>query len=90
MKKIIASLAALAFLGACAESRTMGGTRYEPYGIFTQDNRVECVDYDASFGNIVWGILLVQTIIAPVYFFGFALYEPVGMRPDCDQYKKVS
>lgn len=84
MKKILASLAALAFLSACAESKTMGGVRYQPYGLLNQNSeKNECVNYSTSVGNVVWGIFLVQTIVAPVYFFGFALYEPVGMKPNC-------
>lgn len=84
MKKTIASLAALLMLGACAQSKTMDGTVYNPYGLLNQNSeKNECVNYSTSIGNVIWGIFLVQTLVAPVYFFGFALYEPVGMKPEC-------
>jgi hypothetical protein len=35
------------------------------------------VQYKTVVGNVIWGIILVETIIAPIYFFGFSLYEPV-------------
>jgi hypothetical protein len=31
-------------------------------------------------GNIVWSCILVETVIAPIYFLGFSVYEPVGKK----------
>ena len=39
------------------------------------------IEYEPIWGNIVWGIILIETIIAPVYFFGFSLFEPIGEKP---------
>ena len=38
------------------------------------------VEYRLIPGNIIWGCLLVETIIAPIYFFGFSIYEPIGSK----------
>jgi len=30
------------------------------------------------WGNIIWGVILFVTVIAPIYFFGFSMFEPIG------------
>jgi len=80
MKKLIALIALTTCLTACAESRTINGTTYTPYGLFNQDKADPEVVYEVSGGNIFWGFVWVETIIAPIYFFGFALYEPTGPK----------
>lgn len=89
MKKIMALLLIMAMLtlSACGENlkapQADGSTKvYETYGLFNESEvREEGVEYKLIFGNVVWGILLGETIIAPVYFFGFSLYEPVAELP---------
>lgn len=38
------------------------------------------VAYRLIIGNIIWSCILVETIIAPIYFIGFSLYEPIGPK----------
>lgn len=38
------------------------------------------IEYEVVWGNVIWGALLFETIIAPIYFFGFDLFEPVGKK----------
>lgn len=53
----------------------------EPYGwADSQMVKNDSVIYEASTGNIVWSVLLCQTIVAPVIFTGWYLYEPVALK----------
>ena len=85
MKKIITSILivaiiALSFSG-CADRKTVNGVTYDTYGLFDSNEKEnKNIQYELSIGNIVWGVILSETIIAPIYFFGFALWEPVGPK----------
>jgi cation transport ATPase len=35
------------------------------------------VTYEIIYGNIFWSIVLCETIIIPIYFFGFSLFNPI-------------
>ncbi len=75
-------VAASLLLSACANSRTICGVTYKPYGIANADDvKNPDVEYDLVVGNLVWTVLLFETIIAPIYFLGWALFEPVGVKP---------
>ena len=51
----------------------------KPYGWINQESaKKDGVQYQLSAGNIIWSILLCETIVAPVLLTGFALYEPIG------------
>jgi len=85
MKKIIAIAAALS-LSACGDPKTIDGVYYDTYGLFSKDEvRSDKVQYKLVMGNVVWGALLFETVIAPIYFFGFSLYEPVGLKTDMEK-----
>jgi len=83
--RIFGILAICLALGTgCAESKVIDGRVYQPYGLIDEDQvRDPCVEYRASTENVIWGILLVETVVAPVLLFGYELYEPVGKR-QCD------
>lgn len=54
---------------------------YDTYGLFNkEDKRNPAVEYRIIIGNIVWSVILCETIIAPLYFIGFSMYEPVGLK----------
>jgi hypothetical protein len=36
--------------------------------------------YEASFGNIVWSVLTIETVILPVYFIGWSIFNPIGEK----------
>ena len=83
MKKIfIAAVAAASLMvSACGTPKTLDGKEYPTYGLFNAgDSMSEKVCYETSIGNVIWGILLIETLIAPVYFFGFSMYEPVSLK----------
>ena len=63
---------------ACGDSKVIDGVEYETYGLINRDEiRNPNIKYKVIIGNVVWGIILCETIVAPVYFFGFSLHEPV-------------
>ena len=75
-------LATTSFYG-CGNTKVIDGVEYDTYGILNENSKKnENVEYDWIVGNVVWGILLIETIIAPVYFFGFSLFEPIGKKSE--------
>lgn len=85
MKKLLVLLVmALAMFTSCADSKTFkkaDGTSFvaEPYGWGNyQAKRIEGVIYEVNVGNIVWDVVLFETIIVPVWLTGWELYEPVS------------
>jgi len=84
MKRFIAgTLIAVCLFGlfGCASPKNINGIRYDTYGILNaSDKKNPNISYEVSIGNIIWSALLVETIIVPIYFIGFDLYEPVGVK----------
>jgi hypothetical protein len=84
VKKIIATLmviALLSFSAGCGEDKKINGVWYETYGLINKHEVKDSnIRYRTIVGNVVWGIILVETLVAPVYFFGFSMYEPVGPK----------
>jgi len=84
MKKVLSILMIIAFLSlvGCGNAKTINGKYCDTYGLVNKDDyKCKDVRYRVIVGNVIWGILLVETIVAPIYFFGFSLYEPVGYEP---------
>lgn len=76
---LIACIALL--LGGCARSKVICGVEYAPYGLLDADDKKNPdIEYDVVWGNIFWGVVLAETIVAPVYFGGFSLFEPIGVK----------
>lgn len=82
MKKfLLLALASIIMVG-CADEKTFqkaDGTTFtaEPYGWMNTSKKIDGVVYDVNPGNIVWSIVLGETVVAPVLFTGLALWEPV-------------
>lgn len=66
----------------CGSDKVINGVEYETKGLFTLDEKSPDIQYKVIVGNVIWGILLIETVIFPVYFFGFSMYEPVGLKND--------
>ena len=78
MKKCIIFAILVVFIASCSTPMYYDGTKYNTYGIINANNEDRSnAEYQVVWGNVVWGVLLFQTIIAPVYFLGFDMYEPV-------------
>jgi hypothetical protein len=91
--KIIAILLTLSLLiVSCGGDMIIDGKKVETYGLLSVDPTVSSVKqpgirYEIIWGNVILGCLLFETIIVPVYVFGFSLFEPVGKLPVEDQKK---
>lgn len=83
MKKLITIICLCLFIAACASDKNINGKEYNAYGIFTQDEKNECVVYHLSPGSIFWSIVLCETIVVPVLIVGFDLWEPVKVKENC-------
>lgn len=69
------------FLCGCGDPKTINGVRYNTYGFINADSEKSSqVEYRVIYGNVIWSIILCNTIVAPVYFLGFDLYEPIGLK----------
>ena len=56
---------------------------YPTYGLLNQDSiKSDKMCYELSIGNIVWSVLLINTVVAPIYFIGFSLYNPIGEKTE--------
>lgn len=79
MKKFLLFFVLLStlLLTSCAEDKVIDGHKYEAYGLFNPEVRVDSIQYKVSPGSVICGILFVETVVAPVYIFGWKLYEPV-------------
>ena len=90
MKRLIGLLLVLCLFTACSDDMVIDGVRYETYGFANQDEvKSPKVRYRLVFGNLVWSILLGETVVAPIYFIGWDLFEPVELA-DCATHYKVS
>ena len=69
-------LSALLF-SACADPKVIDGVEYSTYGFLNDEKRNPNIKYELSWGNVFWGLLFSETLIAPLYFFGFSIKEPV-------------
>jgi hypothetical protein len=83
MKKLIAVALIAALLAGCGQPQTINGKQYETYGFLNSDSyKHDNICYQVSVGNVVWSILLVSTIVAPVYFVGFSIFNPVKAKDE--------
>jgi hypothetical protein len=78
-KFMVVMIMALSLAG-CGDPMEIKGTMVPTYGLFNEDDKFENVEYEISIGNVIWSIILIETIFMPVYFIGFSLFEPVGMK----------
>lgn len=66
------------FINGCGNPKIINGTYHETFGLFNKEEvKDPYVHYDIICGNVIWGCLLFETIIAPIYFFGFSMWEPI-------------
>ena len=85
MKRLIALVlvATMLFIG-CGRSVVIDNVVRKPVGLVSKlmpsnlysSTYSDSVQYEVCWGNVFWGIALVETIIAPIYFFGFSMFNP--------------
>ena len=82
--KVLALILATIFMiTACGSNKVINGKKYETVGFLSEyinegDGKQPAIKYEVIWGNVILGIVFVETIIAPIYFFGFSCLEPVG------------
>jgi hypothetical protein len=82
MRKITIIILLMCFLSACSSTKVIDGTEYDTYGLLNQSTKQNPnIEYEVVWGNVFWGIVLFETIITPIYFFGFDLFQPIGKNP---------
>lgn len=83
-RRIVAIVLVLAILPlciGCGDTKEIDGYIYDTYGLINkEESRNENIQYRLIIGNVVWSCILVETIIAPIYFLGFSIYEPIGKK----------
>jgi hypothetical protein len=70
-------------LAGCGDDLRIGNKLYTTKGLITLHEMDDDIEYRIIVGNFVWGIILLETVVFPIYFFGFSLWEPVGLK-NCD------
>ncbi len=83
MKKLIVIMMCVCLMSVmgCSDTKEIDGITYDTYGILNQgDEQNSNIEYDWVFGNVVWSVLTFYTIIGPIYFIGFDLFEPIGKK----------
>ena len=87
MKKIVAIIMAFALvvgMTSCASSKVLSvetengkqEASFHPVGWANMDTKNEDIHYKVSAGNVVWSVLLVETVVVPVVLTGWYLFEP--------------
>jgi len=86
MYKIILGVLLFTLILSCAKSKVIKineiEKEIEPYGWMTTDLKDDKIKYKISTGNIIWSIILFETIIFPVFITGLDLYEPIGLKDE--------
>ncbi len=86
MKKVVSIILILMLiiiLTGCGDSKYINGIEYDTYGLLNKgDSRNPDIRYRMIVGNVIWSIILCESIVFPIYFVGFSLYEPVGIVTD--------
>ena len=82
MKKQILLLAIIiAVLSSCADSKTINGTTYRPYGLLNESTcKNDSVQYEISGLAVASSIIFCEFIVPPIYSVGYNLYQPVGLK----------
>lgn len=96
-KAVAVFLAAVFFLVVigCGNDKVINGKEYKTVGVISVciddptlfDVKDPKIKYQVIWGNAVLGCLLFGTVIAPIYFFGFSLFEPVSQIPQTQPQK---
>lgn len=88
VKLLLVALLVISILSACGSDKVINGKKYETIGlvnILVNDSSIiqpknPNIQYEIIWGNVIWGAILFGTVIGPIYFFGFSMFEPVGQK----------
>lgn len=79
---LILTVASAMLLSACgADEKTIDGITYGTYGIFNEsDMKNTNIQYEISGWSIFWSVVLAETVVVPIYFIGWDLFQPVAKK----------
>jgi len=87
MKKVTSILLTFIFIctiftvSGCGNTMEINGVTYDTYGLFNKDEKKnDEIQYELVWENIILGVFFFHTIVAPIYFYGFSMWEPVGVK----------
>ena len=81
MKKLLLALTLAFVITGCAHDKVIDGKNYEPYGLIDEPTmKCDSIQYKVVTGNVVWGVFLFETVVVPIWLFGYDLYEPVEKK----------
>lgn len=82
MKKIISMFLILILMvsltTSCGSKKVLDGVTYEPVGLL--EDKDPNIKYELVVSNLIIGIIFIETIIVPIYVFGYDLFEPVSIK----------
>lgn len=87
MKNLFILIITIVFLPSCSDSKVIElndkNRLFETYG-FANEERIknDSIYYEVSPESVIWSIILCETVIAPVYFIGWDLYEPKSIKTE--------
>ncbi len=73
------SLLCVSLVG-CGSTKVIGGIEYDTHGLLNKEKENPNIQYKLVWGNIIWGAVLFETVVAPIYFYGFSIWEPIGPK----------
>ena len=84
MKKLVIVFALAAMLAGCGGD-VVNGVHYNSYGIVTEEaQKNPNIQYEVSALSVIFAIILVETVVVPVYVIGWDLFKPVGLKIPSD------
>lgn len=83
MNRFFAATVLISIVLACGNDLNDCNQTFKTVGAFTEDEKVEGITYKIIPGNVIWSVILIESVVVPVYFVGFSLWEPVAA--DCSR-----
>lgn len=80
MKKLITTAMMALALAGCSHSLTTPDHTYKPYGLINDTKKSDKVCYDTNVADVILGVIFMETIVAPIYIFGFNVEEPTSLK----------
>lgn len=88
MKRILLILLASVLLTACSKPKVFklgNRSRYDefkPYGWMDyNEHKNDSIEYEVNIADVVWSVVLSETVVAPILITGLDIMEPVRIKP---------
>ena len=95
MKKLFALLFIVgALFSSCADEKDFVDNKgvtftAEPYGWANTENKIDTVLYEVNVGNVIWSVVLSETIAVPIFLTGWEIMEPKRLK-SAREYQKYN